>query len=132
MGKSAKGVARIFLTKAFGRFSGHDGIGDDDLREAVARAEAGLIDADLGGGVIKQRIARKGQGKSGGFRTIVLFRREAMAVFVYGFAKSDRDNIGPNELKAFRKLAAEMLSLDDAALIAAMKNGTLREIKNHG
>lgn len=132
MGRSAKGVARIFSTKAFGRFAGHEGIGDDDLREAVARAEAGLIDADLGGGVIKQRIARKGQGKSGGFRTIVLFRREAMAVFVYGFAKSDRDNIGPDELKAFRKLAVEMLSIDDAALTAAMKNGTLREVKNHG
>lgn len=132
MGRSAKGVARIFSTKAFGRFVGHEGIGDDDLCEAVARVEAGLIDADLGGGVIKQRIARKGQGKSGGFRTIVLFRREAMAVFVYGFAKSDRNNIGSDELMAFRKLAAEMLSFDDVALAAAMKNGTLREIKNHG
>ncbi len=131
IGRTAKSVARIFSTKAFGRFAGHEGIGDDDLREAVARAEAGLIDADLGGGVIKQRIARKGQGKSGGFRTIVLFRREAMAVFVYGFAKSDRGNIGPDERKAFRKLAAETLSLDDAALGAAMRNGTLREIKGH-
>lgn len=132
MDKSAKGLARIFSTKAFGRFAGHEGVGDDDFREVVAGAEAGLIDADLGGGVIKQRIARKGQGKSGGFRTIVLFRREALAVFVYGFAKSDRDSLRADELKAFRQLAAEMLSLDDAALVAAMKNGTLREIKNHG
>ncbi len=132
MGRMAKAVARIFSTKAFGRFAAREGIGDDDLGEAVARAESGRIDADLGGGVIKQRIARKDQGKSGGFRTLVLFRRQAMAVFVYGFAKSDRDNIRADELKAFRKLAAEMLSLDDAALAAAMKNGTLREIKKHG
>jgi hypothetical protein len=123
---------RIFSTKAFGRFADREGIGDGDLCGAVARAEAGRIDADLGGGVIKQRIARKGGGKSGGFRTIVLFRRQALAFFVYGFAKNDRDNIRPDELKAFRKLAAAMLGLDDAALIAAMKNGTLREIECHG
>ncbi len=132
MGRSAKSaVGRIFSTKAFRRFAGNESIGDDELREAAARAEAGLIDADLGGGVIKQRIARKGQGKSGGFRAIVLFRRETLAVFAYGFAKSDRDNIGPDELKAFRMLATEILSLNDAALTAAMQNGTLLEIKNH-
>ncbi len=125
-------MTRIFAAKAFDRFAGHEGIRDGDLLAAVTRAEAGLIDADLGGGVIKQRIARKGQGRSGGFRTIVLFRRQAMAVFVYGFAKSDRSNIGPDELKAFRRLAAATLSLDDAALVAAKKNGTLREIETHG
>ena len=130
MGRRSAG--RIFSTKGFGRFASHEGIRDDDLCEAIVHAEAGLIDADLGGGVIKQRIARRGRGKSGGFRTIVLFRRETMAVFVYGFAKSDRDNIRPDELKAFRTLAAAMLSLDDAALAAAMQNGTLREIECHG
>ncbi|MCC7017078.1 MAG: type II toxin-antitoxin system RelE/ParE family toxin [Rhodospirillales bacterium] len=123
---------RVFATKAFGRFASHEGIGDDDLCEAIARAGIGQVDANLGGGVIKQPIARKGQGKSGGFRTIVLFRKEALAFFVYGFAKSDRDNIQPDELKAFRRLATEMLRLDDAALAAAMRNGTLREIKCHG
>ncbi len=128
----AASLTRIFITKTFGRFASHEGIDDAALRQAAAWAEAGQIDADLGGGVIKQRIARKGQGKSGSFRTLVLFRRGAMAVFVYGFAKSDRNNIGPVELRAFRKLAAEMLSLDDAALKAAMKNGTLREITKHG
>jgi hypothetical protein len=92
---------------------------------------AGRIDADLGGGVIKQRIARTGGGKSGGFRTIVLFRREASAFFVYGFAKSAQANIRPDELKAFRKLAATLLGLDDGAIAAAKKNGTLREIDDH-
>jgi len=132
MSGSAKGAARTFSTKVFRRFASREGIRDHDLCEAIARAEAGRVDADLGGGVIKQRIAREGGGKSGGYRTIVLFRRKVMAVFVYGFAKSDRGNIRQDELKAFRKLATVMLSLDDAALAAAVRNGTLREIDCHG
>lgn len=84
---------RIFKTRPFARFADHEGIEDADLCEAIRGAEQGLIDADLGGGVIKQRIARKGQGKSGGFRSIVVFRMGERAFFVYGFAKSDRDNI---------------------------------------
>lgn len=75
-------------------------------------AEVGLIDADLGGGVIKRRTARKGHGRSGGFRSIVLLRRGERAFLVYGFAKSDRGNIRRDELRAFRKLADEMLGFD--------------------
>ena len=119
---------RVFKTRPFGRFARSEDILDEALREAVARAEAGRIDADLGGGVIKQRVARRGEGKSGGFRTIILFRRGERAFFAYGFAKNDRDNIAPDELKAFRKLAAEMLKLDDRALAAALANGTLSEV----
>jgi hypothetical protein len=123
---------RVFRTKPFTRFAAHEGIDDIALCDAVHRAENGLIDADLGGGVIKQRIARKGQGKSGGFRSIVLFRRGEKAFFVYGFAKSDQDSIRGDELKAFRKLADAMLALDDKALAAAMRNRTITEIRCHG
>ena len=123
---------RVFKTKAFARFADHEEIADTELCDAVRRAEEGLIDADLGGGVIKQRIARQGQGKSGGFRSLVLFRRGEKAFFVHGFAKSDRDNIRRDELKAFRKLADEMLVYDDKVLAAAMKNGTIMEIRCHG
>ncbi len=119
---------RVFKTRPFGPFVRSEKISEEALREAIARANAGRIDADLGGGVIKQRVARRGEGKSGGFRTIILFRRGERAFFVYGFAKSDRDNIAPDELKAFRRLAAEMLKLDEAALAAAMANGTLTEV----
>jgi len=66
---------RVFMTKPFVRFASRERIADEELCEAVRRAERGLIDADLGGGVIKQRLARAGQGKSGGFRSILLFRR---------------------------------------------------------
>ncbi len=123
---------RVFKTKPFTRFSAKDGITDSALLDAIQRADAGLIDADLGGGVIKLRLARQGQGKSGGFRSIVLFRRGARAFFVYGFAKNDRDSIDRQELRAFRLLATEMLALDDRALEAAMKNGTIMEIEEHG
>jgi hypothetical protein len=67
---------------------------DDRLCEAVERAESGLIDANLGGGLIKQRVARLGQGRSGGYRAVVAYRRLGRAVFLYGFAKNERDNIG--------------------------------------
>ena len=73
---------RVFKNKAFARFAKREGIPDVELCEAVRRAENGLVDADLGGGVIKQRLAREGKGRSGGFRAIVLFRRGRKAFFV--------------------------------------------------
>jgi hypothetical protein len=123
---------RIFKTRPFARFAAKEGIADAVLRDAIRRAECGLIDADLGGGVLKQRLARRGQGKSGGYRSIVLFRRGTRAFFAYGFAKNERDNIDRRELRAFRLLAAEMLALDDKALEIATKNGTITEIGGHG
>ena len=119
---------RVFKTRVFARFADRVGVGDSALCEAARRAGKGLIDADLGGGVIKQRIARKGQGKSRGFRSILLFRRDEYAFFVYGFAKSERQNLKRDELKAFRMLAVEMLSLDRDGLGAAMSNGTIVEV----
>ena len=78
------------------RFARRERIADAASRDAIKRAGRGLIDADLGG-VIKQRIARSGQGRSGGYRTIIFYRRGERAVFAYGFAKSDRENIDANE-----------------------------------
>ena len=123
---------RTFKTKAFARFADREGMEDAALREAVRRAGEGLIDADLGGGAIKQRIARKGGGRSGGFRSIVLFRRGELAFFVYGFAKSAQENLRRDELKAFRTLADAMLKLDEVDLQAALANGTIIEVKNDG
>ena len=88
-----------------------------------------MVDADLGGGVIKQRIGRKGGGRSGGFRTIVLFRRGELAFFVYGFAKSSRENLRRDELKTFRLLADEYLALDRTGLSAAQAVGAIVEVK---
>lgn len=77
---------RVYATKGFARFSRRERIDQDRLREAVERVERGLVDANLGGGVIKQRVARKGQGRSGGFRVLIVYRPGRRAVFLYGFA----------------------------------------------
>jgi hypothetical protein len=119
---------RIFKNKSFARFARKARITDAVLCAAIADASRGLIDADLGGGVVKQRIARKGGGKSGGFRTIILFRLGERAFFVHGFAKNEQDNVRDNELAAFKMLAAEMLAYDDEALAKAIGNGSLTEV----
>ena len=116
---------QTFKTKAFARFADRERLEDAALCEAVRRAGEGLIDAD----VIKQRIARKRGGRSGGFRTIVLFRRGALSFFVYGFAKSDRENLRRDELATYRLLADEYLSLDAAGLKAARASGAIIEVK---
>lgn len=100
------------------------------MREAAAPAEQGQIDADLGGGVIKQRIARPAQGKSKGYRTIILFRREAKAFFVYGFAKSQRANINNDEEQQFREAAKIVLSLTEHALAVRLKRGDFVEARS--
>lgn len=123
---------RVFVTRPFARFADRENIGDADLWDAVARAENGLIDADLGSGAIKQRIARQGQGRSGGYRTMVLFRKSSRAFFVHGFARKDQSNISAKELRAFRLLADAMLNMDEAALSAAMRNQTLMEVERDG
>jgi hypothetical protein len=121
---------RIFKNKAFTRFARKSGIDDNSLCKAVRDAEQGLINADLGGGVIKQRVARSGGGKSGGFRTLILFRIETLAFFIHGFAKNAKDNID-DELAALRKLAEKMLNFNDAELRSAQENKTLIEIICH-
>lgn len=121
---------RIFKTKWIARFVRRERIDDEGLKEAIARAERGIIDADLGGGLIKQRVARPGQGRSGGFRMIVAYRTEDLAFFLYGFAKNERDNIEDSELQTLRDIAAELLAHDDTALDAAVGRGKLQEIEN--
>lgn len=121
-------IVRIFKTKWFARFAKQQEIEDAALCDAVARAESGLIDADLGGGVIKQRIARPNEGKSGSFQSIVLFRFGENAFFVFGFPKSAKDNIRTDELKGFKALAQDMLSYDAKALEKAVVNNAITEV----
>ena len=96
---------RIYANRWFAKFAAKEMISDATLADAVHRAESGLIDADLGGGLIKQRIARQGGGKSGGYRSILIFRSGERAIFVFAFAKSDKANLSKAELKVYRKAA---------------------------
>jgi hypothetical protein len=100
------------------------------LLEVSANLEKGLIDADLGGGVIKQRLARAGRGKSAGYRLIICFRKGALTFFVYAYPKSSLSNIGSSELLAFKKLAKEILAMTDDQIETALELGRFEEIKN--
>ncbi|MDO9212390.1 MAG: type II toxin-antitoxin system RelE/ParE family toxin [Methylococcales bacterium] len=124
-------MLRIFKNKSFARFAKKSDISDTALCKAVREAEQGLIDADLGGGVIKQRVARAGQGKSGGYRTMILFKAGTRAFFVHGFAKNEKDNIEPEDLIAFRKLATRMLEYKDTELTQALNKHLLTEVICH-
>lgn len=123
---------RVFKTRSFGQFVRKQRIADALLCEAIKRAERGLVDADLGGHVIKQRIARPGRGRSGGYRTLIVFRSRDRAVFLFGFAKSNRDNIGANELNELRRSAAEILSWTDAEMAVMLAGGKWSEIDCDG
>ena len=125
-------MMRVFKAKEFGRFARKERIADTSLCDAVKRAGEGLIGADLGGGLIKQRIARPGQGRSGGYRTLMAFRSKLRTVFVYSFAKSERDNIDPDELEFWQRVAASYHAMNDATLGMLIEELELKEVDCHG
>ena len=94
----------------------------------MENAEAGKIDADYGGGVIKQRIARPNEGKSGGYRSVILYYRGNKAFFVYGFPKNERENIDDAEERAFKDLAKVTFALSDDELVKLIKTGVYQEV----
>ena len=119
---------RIFKTKWLVRYARRARIADANLVEAIDRAGRGLVDADLGGGIVKQRVARPGAGRSGGYRMLVAYRAGSRAVFLYAFAKNERDNIGPDELASLREVGAAWLAADDRQIAEAVKEGVLQEV----
>jgi hypothetical protein len=121
---------QVFKTRWLARFARHERIPDRSLLEAIARAERGLVDADLGDGLIKQRVARRGQGRSGGYRMLIAYRTKDRAVFFYGFAKSDRENIEPDELLTMREIAAELLARDAGQIAEAVRKNKMEEVPN--
>lgn len=122
---------QIFKTKAFARFARKEGITDAVLMEVAMSADI-RPDADLGGGVIKQRIARSGQGKSGGYRTIVLYRKGTLAFFVHGYSKSVQDNISVAEVSAFKELATLYLNLAPENIRALVEAGKIVKVVPNG
>lgn len=119
---------RIFLTKDFARFGRKERIKSDVLRDAVERAGRGLIDADLGSGLIKQRVARPGQGRSRSYRTVIAYRSGVRCFFMYGFAKSERGNINSQELYVLKRTAQVLMGMTDAEIAISLAEKELTEI----
>lgn len=120
---------RVFKNKMFSRWAKSEGLNDDVLRSAVVEMEQGLIDADLGGNVVKKRVPLSGTGKRGGVRTLLAYKARDKAFFVYGFAKNVRPNITIQELKALKHLAKTLLEASDKELTQAVNAGALIEVE---
>jgi hypothetical protein len=120
---------RIFKTKTLARFTRQHGIDDASLVAAVENAMRGLVDADLGGHIIKQRVARSGQGKRGGFRMLVGIRADR-AIFLFGFAKNERENIDDDQLRTLREIVASWFAADETKIMHALKVGLLIEVQH--
>lgn len=106
------------------------GLTDDALCNAVFEMIKGLVDADLGGHVVKKRVPLPGQGKRGGARTIVATRLGDRWFFLYGFGKNERANINKDELKVLQEVAKDLLGFDDRQLAAALSMGEIVEVCN--
>jgi len=99
------------------------------LLQAIRNLEDGLSTANLGSSLFKVRVARKGQGKSGGYRTLIVYRQGVRAIVFYGFKKSDVDNIADDELVLFRELATTLLALSAEQIEVAIENEELYRIE---
>jgi hypothetical protein len=119
---------RVFKATTFARVAAKASIADRVLFRAAREVQGGIVEANLGGGVFKKRVAREGAGKSGGYRCIVVFDFGERLFFVDMFAKSDRDNISASDAKLFKQLAAELLNCDDAAVEKLLSSGAYVEI----
>lgn len=121
-------MKRIFKTRYFARWMRKTELSDEALYSAVIEMTHGLIDADLGGGILKKRVGLSGRGKRGGVRTLVATNKGNRWIFVYGFEKNDRANISDGELEALRDIAAELLARTVKQLDEALLDGSLTEI----
>lgn len=119
---------KVFKIKWFNLWAIKTNITDDLLLRAIDEMEQGLIDANLGGNVYKKRVSSQSRGKRGGARTLIAFKTNDKAFFIYGFAKNQRTNINQSELKALKKLAKELLHYDDHKLREAMIAGEIIEV----
>ena len=119
---------RIFKNKWFHRFAKKEGISDSELKEIVNQLEGGRYYADLGGSVYKMELARKGKGKHGSFRTIVIFKSEFRSFFVFGYPKSEMSDISDKALRGYKEQAKDNLTLTDELISHWIKNQSLVEI----
>lgn len=121
-------MIRVFKTRHFSRWMQKTQLTDAALSNAVVEMAQGLIDADLGGGIIKKRIGLAGRGKRGGVRTLLATNKGSRWFFIFGFKKNDSSNIADDELEALMDLAEQLLVRTDKQLDIAVQDGALQEI----
>lgn len=119
---------RVFKYRTFARWAKDENIMNDALTKAINEIEQGLFEANLGSGLYKKRVARKGKGKSGGYRTLIAFKRTDRAIFMYGFAKNERANISDNEKDIYKCLAKYYLDATNMQLNVLLQKGELIEV----
>ena len=117
------------VTKWFSKWSRKAGLTNSAILESLDDLEKGLSIADLGKNLFKVRVKREGQGKSSGYRTIVVFKKDRIAIFLYGFAKNERENISNKELSYFKKLGSDFLKLNSSQLKKAIKKEVLFDLE---
>jgi hypothetical protein len=120
----------IYKTRHFARWAQKTGLSDSLLRIAVLEIKSGLLEADLGGGIVKKRIALPGRGKRSSTRTLLATNLDDRWFFVFGFEKNERENISENELATLKKLAKDLLGLDAPQIAVAIREGSLLEVEH--
>lgn len=120
---------KIFKHRSFHQWAKAEGITDNILKEAIGEMEKGLYEGNLGSGLYKKRVAASGKGKRGGYRTLIAFKKDSQAFFIYGFAKNVRANIDEREEKIYRQLAKDYLSMDKSAIKKMIEQNKLFEVK---
>lgn len=121
-------MLRIFKVKPFARFAIKENIADDSLCNVIKELAEGKIDANLGNGLYKQRLARTNQGKSSGYRCIIVYKHNDSAFFLYGFPKNDKENLSPDELKEYKKAAGIFLKVSKEQIETMLSNNQLIEV----
>lgn len=122
---------KIFKNKPFSRWQKDEKLSNNKLIDAISEIGTGLVEAELGGHVFKKRIPLGNKGKSKGARTILAFKADDRAIFMYGFAKKDVDNITKDELKALKELAKHYFNLTKKELTKAIQDGVLIEVREN-
>ncbi|MBA2648053.1 MAG: type II toxin-antitoxin system RelE/ParE family toxin [Legionella sp.] len=121
---------KTIKTKLFAKWANKNDVSDKSLLEAAKEIAADNYEANYGSGVIKKRIANKGRGKSGSVRTIVAFKSGKDCFFIYGFEKSVKSTISPNEEKALKVVAASLYAYSGNEIVRQIKNGALIEVSD--
>ena len=123
-------IKMIYKTRHFARWARKAGLNDSLLETAVLEIQSGLLEADLGGGIVKKRVALPGRGKRGSTRTLLATNLDDRWFFVFGFEKNERENISENELATLKKLARDLLGMTSKKITVAVGEGSLVEVEH--